>query len=237
MKTKFYTLCILLLSIWAIPGMLRAANPEERQERQVRGFHAIQVSAGIDLVLEYGPQEIVVVEGDHEDLNRILTEVKDGTLHIYRKGNPGFHFNFHDDCEVYVTAKSLEELEASSGSEVKCSNRFHGNELEVRASSGSEISLDLAYEKLKADSGSGSEITLKGKARYLSVSVSSGSEIDACELEAEIVHADASSGGEACVDALRELHAHASSGGDVNYKGSPAILDTHESSGGDISGH
>jgi len=235
MKTRAFFQPLIILSALALPGLLNAAIPDEKQTRQVGSFTAISVSSGIELTLQCGLQEIVVVEGDHKDAVEIVTEVKDGTLHIYRKNKSGFNLDFHNDCEVHVTAKMLTALDASAGSEVKAANQFSGKEMSVTASSGSEVTLDLAYEKLKADCSSGSEINLKGKTQTLNVSVSSGSEIKACELTAGIVHADASSGGEACVNAISELHANASSGGEIEYKGAPQVVDVHKSSGGSIS--
>jgi hypothetical protein len=235
MKTRNFFRTFLMFVVFSLPGLLMAASPETRQNRQLDSFRAIKVSAGIDLYLEPGAQEKVEVVGNQHDMDEIITEVKDGTLHIYRKGKFGFNFNFNNNCEVHVIATTLSGLDASSGSQVKSTGFFKGSECRISASSGSEVNLNLEYDKLTADSSSGSEIHLQGKTGKLSVSVSSGSEIKACELTAEIVHADASSGGEACVNALSELYANASSGGDINYNGKPQLLNVEKSSGGSVS--
>jgi hypothetical protein len=237
MQTKNLFRTFLYFIVFSIPGLLMAASPDTRQNRQVDSFNAIKVSAGIDLYLEPGTREKVEVAGNQHDMDEIITEVRNGTLHVYRKGKLGFNFNFHNNCEVYVTATMLNGLDASSGSEVKSTGLFKGNECRISASSGSEVNLNLEYDKLTADSSSGSEIHLQGKTGKLSVSVSSGSEIKACDLAAEVVHADASSGGEVCVNAVSELHASASSGGDINYTGKPQILNVEKSSGGSVSGN
>jgi hypothetical protein len=179
----------------------------------------------------------VELEGDHQDMENIITEVRDGTLHVYRKSKFSFHFNIHNNCKVYVTAVKLESVDVSSGSDVKSNGRFTGETCKVNSSSGSEVTLELEYDKVTADSSSGSEINLKGKTRTLSVSVSSGSEVKACDLTAEIVQADASSGAEACVKVTSELHVNASSGGEIRYEGHPGVVDVHKSSGGGVSGH
>jgi len=235
MKTIIKHGFALFLLIALLPGFSKAGNPDDKQVRSVSDFSAIKVSAGIDLILESGPQVKVMLGGDADDMDRIVTEVKNGTLHIYRKGKFGLNFDFHNDCEVHVTAKILNSLDASSGSEVKATNRFSGNEIRVNASSGSEVTLELEYDKVHADSSSGSEIHLSGQTKLLDVSVSSGSDIDACEMAAGVVHADASSGGEICVSAGSELHANASSGGDIEYDGNPATVDISKSSGGRVS--
>jgi hypothetical protein len=237
MKARTILRTSLLFVVFTLPGLLMASNAETRQNRPVDSFSAIKVSAGIDLYLEPGTREKVEVVGEQRDMDEIITEVKNGTLHVYRKGKFGFNFNFHNNVEVFVTATTLNGLDASSGSEVKSTGTFRGSECRISASSGSEVSLNLEYDKLMADSSSGSEIHLQGKTGKLSVSVSSGSEIKAYELTAGVVQADASSGGEACVNAVSELHANASSGGDINYKGKPQVLDVDKSSGGSVSGN
>lgn len=236
MRTKTIAKAIFFLFAFSFSGFLHAKNPDVTEPRTVGSFKAIKVSAGIDLYLEAGDLEKVTVSGDRSDVSEIITEVKDGTLHIYRKGKFGFNFNFNNDCDVHVSARTLEALDASSGSEVKSGGTFKSSSFRVGASSGSEVSLNLECDKVSADCSSGSEINLTGKTRMLSVSVSSGSEIDAGDLGAEIVHADASSGGEARVRVLSELHAQASSGGEIDYEGKPRTLDVDKSSGGRVSG-
>jgi hypothetical protein len=210
------------------------AGNSDKQIRPVGSFSSVKVSSGIDLYLESGSQEKVTVESDNDDLDDLITEVKDGTLHIYIKRRP-FNLNFRNSYEVHVTAKTLVLIDASAGSEVKGQNLFQGSECTISASSGSEIHLEVNYDKLKIESSSGSEISLSGKSKHVDISVSSGSEIDACELEAAIARVDASSGGDACVNVTAELHANASSGGDIAYKGSPASVDANKSSGGHVS--
>jgi hypothetical protein len=236
MKTKTIAKALFILFAITLPGLLQAKTPDVSETRTVGSFKAIKVSAGIDLILETGDRERVEVTGNRDDVDDIITEVKNETLHIYRKSKFGFNFNFHHNCEVNVTAKILEALSASSGSDVECRGTFKSPSFRVDASSGSEVSLSLDCEKVSADCSSGSEISLSGKTKTLSVSVSSGSEIHACDMSAEIVHADASSGGEACVMVTSELHANASSGGDIEYRGHPGKVDAHKSSGGSVSG-
>lgn len=235
MKQGITIVLVFFLFALFIPGKLKASSPDDRQSRQVTAFTAISVSSGIDLYLEQGPLEKVAVEGDPDEISEIITEVKNGTLHIYRKNKRILDFNFHNSCEVYVTARILETLDASAGSEVKGQTRFTGSEFRLNSSSGSEVKMDLEYDKIKADASSGSEIHVKGKTQFFEVSASSGSEINACELPAKIVYANASSGGQACVNAVSELHGNASSGGDIDYEGSPGLLDINKSSGGKVS--
>lgn len=235
MKTSISYFALFLFLSVCLSAVAESSSSDDRQIRTVKPFNAIMVSTGIDLYIEQGPVEKVEITGDPDDMNRIVTEVSDGTLHIYLKNKNLLDFDFHNSCEVYVMAKTIEALEASAGSEVKGKGPFAGNQFRVQSSSGSEVSLELEFDRIIAEASSGSEIHLKGKTKTLDLKVSSGSETDACDLSARIVHADASSGGQACVWVVSELHANASSGGDIDYKGNPATLDVNKSSGGKVS--
>jgi hypothetical protein len=188
----------------------------------------------MNLQISQGNSEKVVVEGNPDDVEKIVTEVKNGTLHIYRKNCTLFDIGFLNNCTVHVTIKKLEALDASSGTEVIGNSRFGGMEFRLNCSSGSEINLDLDYRKIKADASSGSKLHLKGAAEFFELSVSSGSELDAIRLTARKIQAEVSSGGEACIWATDELKANASSGGDIEYKGNPKLLEINKSSGGKI---
>jgi hypothetical protein len=215
-------------------SFLTASPSDDLRIRPTGSFTAITVSSGINLYISQGTSEKVAVEGNQDDAEKIITEIKNGTLHIYRKNRSLFDCGFLNQCTVHVTVKSLEALDASSGTGVKGINRLVGNEFRLHCSSGCEVNMEINYKKIKADASSGSEVHLKGSAEFFELSVSSGSELDACGLTARTIYAEASSGAEACVCATDELKAHASSGGDIDYRGNPKILDINKSSGGRI---
>jgi hypothetical protein len=66
------------------------------------------------------------------------------------------------------------------------------------------------------------------------VEASSAGEIDAYDLEAENVDAEASSAGSIKVNVTKNLTAHASSGGGIRYRGNPDKSITDSSSGGSV---
>lgn len=233
MKT-FKSLIVLTLLVMLGIGTTLAGNSEETQTRKVDGFNAIKVSTGIDLYLTMGAEEEVKIVADDEIIDEIKTEVKDGTLHIYMKQNNWFNWGGNKSRKAYVTVKVLEKLHASSGSDVKTENTIKGESLEVKASSGSDVELDVYYKNFSVDTSSGSDARLSGKTKTFKAEASSGSDIKANDLEAQICKVRASSGSDISVNVTDELYARASSGGDIRYSGNPQIRDIDESSGGDV---
>ena len=226
----------LVFCIIACIGMAANGNSDKTETRQVSNFNGIKVSTGIDLYITMGTVEEVKITADDEIIDDLITEVKDGTLRIYMKQKTNW-FNWNSGNQTrkaYVTVKELQEIEASSGSDVKSENTLNGENLKVSASSGSDVTLDIHYKNFSLDTSSGSDAKISGKTKNLEVSASSGSDIKAQDLESTICKASASSGSDITVSVTEELQASASSGSDVNYYGNPPSKDINESSGGDV---
>ncbi len=234
MKTFRKLFIITLLTTIGLTNSVFAGNSDETEIRNVRDFHAIKVSTGIDLYLKMGDTEEVKVVADDDIIDKLITEVDEGTLRIYMKKSNWTNWGFSKTRKVYVTVKELNAIDASSGSDVNSENTLTGESLKLRASSGSDISLDVVYKNLSLDTSSGSDAKVKGKVKNFEAQASSGSDINARELETVICKVSVSSGSDASVSVSDELYARASSGGDVNYYGNPQIKDIDESSGGDV---
>lgn len=240
MKQFAKSISFLLITFIGINAAVFAGEKERSEDRNVRNFDAVKVSAGIDLYISMGDNESVRVVADDDVIDDVKTEVRGGTLHVYMKSNNSWFniFNWGNTAsrKVYVTAREMKSIEASSGSDVKSENTLRGDMLKVSASSGSDVNLDVVYKEISLSSSSGSDARLSGKAKYFRASSSSGSDINARDLETQICRVNVGSGADATVTASEELEANASSGGDVRYYGNPERIDIDESSGGDVSG-
>ena len=227
----------LVLSIIAGIGIAADGNSDKTEIRNVSNFKAVKVSTGIDLYIKMGTTEEVKIIADDEIIDDLITEVKDGTLKIYMKQSNGW-FNWNSGNQTrkaYVTVKELEEINASSGSDVNSENTLTGENLKVSASSGSDVTLDIHYKNFSLDTSSGSDAKISGKTKNFEAEASSGSDIKAQDLESVICRVSVSSGSDATVNVTDELYAKASSGADVRYYGNPQVKDIDESSGGDVS--
>lgn len=240
MKQLFKSFSFLLIALIAINTAANAGEKEQTENRNVRDFDAIKVSAGINLYISLGNNESVKVVADDDIIDKLKTEVRGGTLHVYMKDNNWldniFNWGHSHSSKVYVTARELKSIDASSGSDVKSENTLKGDVLKVEVSSGSDVNLDVVYKEISLSSSSGSDARLTGKAKYFTANSSSGSDINARNLQAQICKVSVSSGADASVTATGELKANASSGGDIVYYGNPEVVDINESSGGDVSG-
>ena len=194
-------------------------------------FESIKVSQGIEVILTQSNDKLVSVETDENIQNHIITEVENGTLIVKADEN----YRTSKSPRVTINMPTVSELKSSSDAEISSTNILKSNNIEVDASSGSEINVDIEAENMSLETSSGSEITANGKAMKLQTKASSGSSINATELMANEIIATASSGSSIDVFPILNLKAKASSGANIDYHKTPKSITKEESSGGSVS--
>ena len=194
-------------------------------------FTRVKVSSGIDLYIKQGSKASLTVEADENLHDYIITEVDNGMLKIYVEGN----IWRAKARKVYLTVTTLEELRATSGSDVVSENVLKAKDLEVSTSSGADMRIEVDAINVTSSSSSGSDLRITGKSESHSSNASSGSSVKAYGLESRDVTARVSSGADISVFASKSINARASSGGDIRYKGSPEKVTRKTSSGGGVS--
>jgi len=222
--TGFFNSCILLG-----PSVKGNGNVTE-EERNVGNFDKIKVTTGMNVLICQGEQTKVTVVADENLHDRILTEVSGRTLKIAAEAR----IRRAKEKKVLVIVPDLERIMASAGANVSGCGVLNFGDLEISASAGSNLSLELSVKELKVKTSSGSNIILKGNVYDLNLKASSGSNLKAKNLEASECKAEASSGADIYITVLKQLDGNASSGGTVTYYGNPEKIKTHTSSGGNI---
>jgi len=203
------------------------------KERKINGdFTRVKVSNGIDLYIKQGSSNEISVEADENLHDIIITEVEGDRLKIYTERN----IWRAKSNKVYLTVRNLEELKATSGSDVYSQGVLKVKDLIVSTSSGADMRIEVDADNVNSSSSSGADLRIKGKANFHETQASSGSSIDAYGLESKEVSAKVSSGADIRVYASESISARANSGGDIRYKGNPEKVDKRSSSGGGISG-
>lgn len=193
-------------------------------------FNAISAKNGLEVIINQGNENNIMVEADENLQDHIFTEVKDGILVIYSD------VNIIDSKakNVYVSVTDLKQLSSSSGASITTEKELNIENLEVETSSGSSIDIAIVANSLTCESSSGSTLKVKGKTKSLNTKSSSGSTINLEKLIAETSQSKASSGSTTRVNVTQELKADASSGSSINFISKPKSLIVEESSGGSV---
>src|SRR3954469_7035050 len=98
---------------------------ENAQVRKVGDFHGVSVGSGIRLFLSQGKQQAVAVSAnDSKYIEKMITEVRDGILHIRIEGKMWGGWNGDHKLKAYVTVTTLDELDVSGGSIAKLADEI-----------------------------------------------------------------------------------------------------------------
>jgi hypothetical protein len=211
---------------------IKDANAEVRN---VKNYHAIKVSTGIELILVQGSEEAVAVSANTiEHRENIRTVVEDGVLKIYYDNKVWKNQN-NRRLKAYVSAIKLDGIDISSGATVKTQGAFKADKMDLEVSSGATFKGELNAERLEVDQSSGSVVDISGTAGSMKIEGSSGSVFNGYGLVVETSEADISSGGSINITVNKELSAEATSGGSISYKGNGVIRNLKTGSGGSVS--
>jgi hypothetical protein len=216
-------------------GMFHRINGDKnvvRKDRKLNNdFRAIKVSSGLALYITQGNKTSLSIEADENLHSIILTEVKNGELHIYTEKS----IWRAKARKIHVTVKNLEELEVNSGSDAFTENILVTANFNINVSSGAHAKIAVNATNIAARASSGAKLKIMGATENHTVSASSGSTIYAYELKSKKATVKSSSGGNISVFASETLDAKASSGGDIVCRGNPKTITKKTSSGGRIS--
>ena len=207
----------------------------QRELRQVENFNSIKVANGLDVYITQENEQRVEVEAIKGQIHRIITEVNNGTLHVYVNGN--FKWNAKDIRKIYISAPEFKNITANGGADIHGKTVIKAASLNVECNGGADIYLSVQTNDLTLNCTGGADILIEGTTENLNATASGGADINAKKLKAKHVVASASGGGDVDVYASESLKADASGGGDINYLGSPKIKHINESGGGDVSGY
>lgn len=209
---KILLFCVSFFTLATILAQ-NEINEPNIQKRTISSFHAIDASAGVEVIITKGDkEELAVSVGDLNYLDQVKTTVSNGVLKITRETDWKMWSN--NSIRVYVSYVTLDKIYVSSGSNLK----------------GTSIQLSTLTVKLN----SGGMVKLSGNVGSLDVSVNSGANFRGNDFIATKCTADVNSGGEINITVNKELSANASSGGSIKYKGDASIRNIHTSSGGSV---
>lgn len=235
MKKIFLSLITLFsLHLFAQDVVVNDANAEKRAI--AAGFNAIQVSDGIELFLTQGNEESVAVSAsDQKYMERLKTEVVDGTLKIYYDSKTMvWNSNEKRKLRAYVSFKNIDDLKASSGSDVRAKSMLKLASLKMHFSSGAQFNGEVDINNLDVSENSGAEVNVTGKAENLKTDLNSGAMFKGFDLTVNYCDAKATSGAEVRITVNKELAAKANSGGSIKYKGEGVVKDINVNSGGSV---
>jgi uncharacterized protein YcfL/carbon monoxide dehydrogenase subunit G len=239
MKKIVLSIVVLLALITtALSQDVMVVNDQNAELRSITGsFHGISVSSAIDVVINQGNEEAVVVSASEEKFRRrIKAEVKDGILRIWYD-NEGLKINWGNydmKLRAYVSVKNLDKITVSGACDVKIDGVLKGNQLSVALSGASSLKGEVEYKEMTVEQSGASDSKVKGKVGTLNVEVSGASDFKGFDLVSQNCIANASGASDVQVTVEKDLKVSSSGASDVEYKGQASVSNYKTSGGSSI---
>jgi hypothetical protein len=228
-----HTPCALLAFCFAIalalPAEAQPAVEGGGAVRDVRGFDTVEISIVGEVILTQGSTESLEITATADDLARISTVVRQGTLYISRMwpdDNPRGPITFR------LSMKTISGLRTTSACRIR-SDAITTDSLRISIQSSGSVEVKrLIARTLDVEMNSSGDCSLAGSVDRQSVLINSSGEYLAADLASREATLKLNSSGRATIQVADTLSASLSSSGDVRYHGSPAkVTSTAASSG------
>lgn len=180
--------------------------------------------------MKEGAKEEAVVEVDGVDLEDVITEVRGSRLKIHM-GRGNFRSS---NVTVYLTYKSLKEIEVGSAANLKGRSVLKGSELSIEVNSAGNAEVEVDVANLDIEVNSAGKLELSGQCNFSKINVNSAAKLYAYDLKSKEVNADVNSAGKAEITVEEKLIAGANSGGKITYRGNPDKVISDSDSGGRV---
>jgi Putative auto-transporter adhesin, head GIN domain len=199
------------------------------QNRPVGGVTSVDLQTNVDLVIQQGPTESLVVTGDEAILPALLTNTSFGRMTIQE--DPRYEIRENVRPKLVLTVKDLKELRLSSSGDVTV-GRLTTSNFNIDLSSSCDVTIEgIQADKISAHLTSSGDIVIQGEATSLSMVVSSSTNFRGGDLKVQNANITVSSSADVTVWVVKDLTANLSSSGDVSYYGSPVVHENISSSG------
>ena len=233
-----------LIALGLAASVGNAMADQITESRDVTDFTAISFAGSGDLYLTQGDDESLIVEADDDVMSSIVSEVKDGVLHLYRKKTNSWRGWFDDDDVRYdLTFITLDSLRIA-GSGDAFADRIEGADFTVNISGSADVNIneldvdslqiavtgsgelhvnELSAGELKSRITGSGEVQVGGEVNSQQISVTGSGDHIAPELQSETVAARVAGSGTVDVWVTEDLEANVSGSGDVIYRGDPSV--------------
>jgi hypothetical protein len=179
---------LLLINLFAISILLLISScyfafdnlgPVVDEEREVNDFSKLKVTSGINVKLSQGNHHRIIIHANKDIIDDVETEVSNGTLHVSINRN---WFRGGANVNAEITFVELTSIDVNAGSDLESVGLLTFRDIDIEASAGSDLKLNLEASSVNLRSSSGSDASLKGSARNFEAKASSGSDINAYEI-------------------------------------------------------
>jgi hypothetical protein len=234
---KLLLLGLFILAVGAVSATtiacseIRGSGKIISEKRSLTGFTGVDAGGAIELQVTKGNNYSVEVQTDDNIMPFVQTTIEDGTLHIYTKD----HSDINETTIIVKVSLPKLELLALSGASTGTASQVNTDDLHLKVSGASKLSLDGTAKKVDITASGASKLSINGTAVDVACKVSGASSVKAQEFKAENVKVDCSGASKSQVYASSTIAIDASGASSVAYSGNATVTSQETSGASSIS--
>jgi len=216
-------------------GLAISATAQDTELRSLDAFNEIKVATGIEATIVEGTTNQIEITANGIELDEILSSVKGGHLVVRLKTSLNLWEEGRLDVQAIITYnQELAGIIANSGASIDSDNKVTSENIEIKASSGATLDLDIMCGDVKATVSTGAEMDLKGEARRLDLKFNTGSTFRGFDLQTQKARVKGGTGAEAQITVHEYIQTKVNTGATIEYKGNPSKQDINKGTGGEV---
>lgn len=189
------------------------------QNRKVKNFKGIRISGTIHAYITQGNEESLKIEANLDIIDKIQTFVSGKILYILLNE----HFNSYKNPIAQITLKNLHSIQTLGATNVECKSTLYTDELMIKSSEDSNVSLDLLSKSVIVSLSGNSTVKLTGKTQSMNFQLTENSSLKAADLDGQNADVKLSGTSKAVINAKKELRYDLSDYSMLVFKSNPNI--------------
>lgn len=189
-----------------------------------------------------GVGNIYLTQGDSEKLHIIANEeffdkiiITNSDHKLIFQTQDGISLDNNKKIDVYITIKTIDEIELSGVGNFKTNNQLTADSLIINSTGVGNIDADVACTLLNVTLKGTGNTSLTGKASLVYIDKSGVGNLNSSILFAEILHINISGVGNADVYASKEIYINSSGIGNLIYRGDAEVKELNVTGIGTVS--
>ena len=199
-----------------------SAGPATNRNYQVGAFDRLEVAGPYDVTVTTGSAPSVRASGGERAIERMVVEVKGGTLSIHTKKRSGFNFGWSKShpVKLTVTVPALTGAEIAGSGDISV-NKVAGDSFDAGVAGSGNLRLgEINVKRLKAGiAGSGEIHAGRGRAVAADYEIAGSGDIDGGAVVAETAAVSIAGSGNVSAHATSTASVEIAGSGDVRVTG------------------
>ena len=222
-KSNFFTF-ILLITVFTC--FFASANAQTNEiSINLKDFDKLEIGNAFVIEVIKASSFSIKAKGDKENLDKLESDVKDGTLRIkYKNKNNVWGNNIKGTVYLYITMPELQGVTFSGASKSTVEGFSVKGTFKLSLSGASESKINLRAENMDISlSGASNARVSGGNMSKMIAELSGASELNAYDCEAESTKIRTSGASSARISVSSSLDAEASGASNIKYRGNPNV--------------